>query len=247
LSETLGQRTSEEFDLQACVVDDAIVRSIHSDRYRRVWNVDVLDVVRDVAGDFAPPEKGFNGATGLYAGEQDMFAFLIDPTGWVEVYGEQFAPGFFVVNSEVGRRSVGVSTFWYQRICANHIVWDAIEVVEVQKTHTARASATLETIRSALAALIEKRDARRDGFARSVQLAMDTPYGDDAEEAETQLVKAGFTRAIAKKATENCRREGRITLWGVIDGLTKLNREYAFAGARLESDTKAASLLALAA
>jgi hypothetical protein len=36
-----------------------------------------------------------------------MFCFLIDPTGWTEINGEAFAPGFFLWNSEVGKRSVG--------------------------------------------------------------------------------------------------------------------------------------------
>ena len=61
-----------------------------------------------------------NGATGLYCGEQDLFVFLIDPVGWAEIDGEAFAPGFFVWNSEVGKRSVGIQTFWFQQVCANH-------------------------------------------------------------------------------------------------------------------------------
>jgi hypothetical protein len=83
-------------------------------------------MVEEYATDFQPPPKGFNGATGLYAGEQDLFVFLIDPTGWVEIDGEAFAPGMFLWNSEVGCRSVGIETFWYQQVCANHIVWDAV-------------------------------------------------------------------------------------------------------------------------
>jgi hypothetical protein len=51
-------------------------------------------MVRDVAVDSQPPPKGFNGATGLYCGEQDMFLFMIDPTGWTEFGGQNFAPGF---------------------------------------------------------------------------------------------------------------------------------------------------------
>ena len=81
------------------------LRSIHAASYTRLHNADLLDVVKEVAGDFQPPPKGFNGATGLYGGEQDMFCFLIDPTGWTEIDGEAFAPGFFLWNSEVGCRS----------------------------------------------------------------------------------------------------------------------------------------------
>ena len=52
-------------------------------------------MLQEFAVDFQPPQKGLNGATGLYAGEQDLFCFLIDPDGWAEIEGEAFAPGFF--------------------------------------------------------------------------------------------------------------------------------------------------------
>jgi hypothetical protein len=115
----------------------ALVRSVHGASYTRLYNAELLDMVRHRAGDFVLPQKGFNGATGLYAGEQDMFCFLIDPTGWEEIGGESFAPGFFIWNSEVGRRTVGIETFWFQSICSNHIVWDAMEVTTFSRKHTA--------------------------------------------------------------------------------------------------------------
>ena len=87
-----------------------LVRSVHGVAYTRLWNAELLDAVRDVATDFTPPQVGCNGGTGLYCGEQDLFTFLIDPLGWVEIGGETFAPGFFVWNSEVGRRSLGIQT-----------------------------------------------------------------------------------------------------------------------------------------
>ncbi len=102
---------------------------------------------------------------GLYAGEQDMFAFGIDPNAWVEIGGENFAPGFFVWNSEVGKRSsVGVQTFWYQEICQNHIVWDAIEVVELKRRHIGNVQDALDDVRETIAQLVKKRDERRDSF-----------------------------------------------------------------------------------
>ena len=97
-------------------------RSIHPPSYTRLCNADVLAIVSEFAVDFEPPPKAAEGGTGLYAGEQDMFCFLIDPAGWAEIGGEAFAPGFFVWNSEVGGRSVGIQTFWFEAICQNHIV-----------------------------------------------------------------------------------------------------------------------------
>ncbi len=112
------------------------LRSIHGTSYTRVYDADLVSLLREFAVDFQPPQRGMNGATGLYCGEQDMFCFLIDPAGWTEIDGEAFAPGFFLWNSEVGRRSLGIQTFWFQAVCQNHIVWDAVEVAEFKRKHT---------------------------------------------------------------------------------------------------------------
>lgn len=92
LEETLP--TSEK-PLQLLTHNDRI-RSVHGVAYTRLWNADLLDVVQEFASDFTPPQTAMDGtSTGLYCGEQDMFAFMIDPTGWAEIKGEAFAPGFF--------------------------------------------------------------------------------------------------------------------------------------------------------
>src|SRR6185437_7855486 len=143
---------------------------------------------------FQPPQKGMNGATGLYAGEQDMFCFLIDPAGWTEIKGEAFAPGFFLWNSEVGRRSLGIQTFWFQAICQNHIVWDAVEVVEFTRKHTASIHDSLAEMRCIVEQLVAKRDERRDGFVKVIAKAMHERLGADAEEVMKVLVQRGITR-----------------------------------------------------
>jgi hypothetical protein len=71
------------------------IRSVHGTQYTRLWNADLVNVLQEFAVDFQPPQKGMNGATGLYAGEQDMFAFLIDPLGWCEINGDGIRARFF--------------------------------------------------------------------------------------------------------------------------------------------------------
>jgi hypothetical protein len=105
--------------------------------YTWLYDADLLSMVREFATEFQPPQQGRADwpmtadvpdddipfvpdppkprGTGLYRGEQDMFVFLIDPSGWTEINGEAFAPGFFLWNSEVSKRSVGIQTFWFQR------------------------------------------------------------------------------------------------------------------------------------
>lgn len=231
--------------MQLLTTEDT-VRSIHGVSYTRLWNLDVVNLVREYAVDFTPPQAGFNGATGLYAGEQDMFCFLIDPNGWAEIDGEAFAPGFFVWNSEVGKRSVGISTFWFQKVCANHIVWDATEVVEVVRKHTASVGNALTDIRRTLDSLIAARDQRRDGFVAVVQKAMRERLGSDSEEATKNLLKHGIPRGLAKQALEIARQKGAFTIFAIVDAITRLAQQQVNIGDRLELDEKAASLLALA-
>ena len=194
-----------------------------------------------------PPPPGINGATGLYAGEQDMFAFGIDSNGWVEIGDESFAPGFFVWNSEVGRRSVGVQTFWYQRICQNHIVWDAIEVVELKRRHIGNVQEALDDVREAIAQLAKKRDERRDSFVSGIKLAMQTPLGEDAEQVTEALRKQGIGPRLAQQAIELVPPWQTYSVFGIVDALTRIAGRYENAGDRLLVDQKAASLLSLAA
>jgi hypothetical protein len=221
--------------------------AVHSSTYSRLFDAEVLEAVREAAPDFTPPPPGIGGATGLYAGEQDMFAFGIDPNGWVEIGGENFAPGFFVWNSEVGRRSVGVQTFWYQEICQNHIVWDAIEVVELKRRHIGNVQEALDDVRLATAQLVQKRDERRDSFASGIRQAMATPFGEDAEEVHKLLAKHGVSSRLAEQVVGLTGEQTPYTVFGIVDALTRIAGRYANAGDRLIVDQKAASLLSLAA
>lgn len=230
--------------------DGDLIRSIHGASYTRLHHVELLTMLREFATDFVPPQEsgapGTQGGTGLYCGEQDMFCFLIDPTGWTEINGEAFAPGFFVWNSEVGKRSVGIQTFWFQAVCRNHIVWDAIEVVEFSRKHTANVHDSLREMRRIVEALVEKRDQRRDGFAAAIGKAMTARLGDDADEVMKVLSKHGITRQLAKEALDIAREQGAFTIFAVVDALTRLAGRIKNAGDRWEVDQKASSLLALA-
>lgn len=223
------------------------VRSIHGTAYTRLDNVDLLNLVMEFATDFQPPQKAMGGGTGLYCGEQDMFVFLIDPLGWCEIEGEAFAPGFFLWNSEVGRRSVGMQTFWFQAVCANHIVWDAVEVVDFSRKHTAGVRDCLAGVRRMIEDLSRKRDERRDGFARVMANAFRAKLGDAAEEVAKVLAKHGIPRDFAKQALELAERQGRFTVFSLVDALTRISGQLANAGDRLDLDERSGRLLALAA
>ena len=243
LQETLP---SAEKPIQLLTTDKS-VRSLHGVAYTRLWNAELLAVISEFATDFQPSQAGANGGTGLYCGEQDLFAFLIDPTGWAEIGGEAFAPGFFVWNSEVGRRSLGIQTFWFQAVCQNHIVWDAVEVVDFTRKHTANVHDGLSEIRRIIEVLVDKRDQRREGFVRVLTRAMSETLGADAESATKELLKHGIPRNLARDAIEIAHEQGRFTIFSLVNALTRLTQKHKFAGDRTEADAKVATLLALAA
>jgi hypothetical protein len=232
------------------------VRSIHGASYTRLHNVELLSLVKEFATDFGPAQQAMatddsqeetTPATGLYCGEQDMFCFLIDPTGWTEIDGEAFAPGFFLWNSEVGRRTVGIQTFWFQAVCQNHIVWDAVDVVEFSRKHTANVHECLGHVRQLIERLVNKRDERRDGFVQVVRNAMRTSMGNDADETLKVLTRHGIPRNLGTQALDRARRTGRLTIFSVVAALTELVGTHENAGDRTALDTKSSSLLSLAA
>ncbi len=227
---------------------DSLARSVHGVAYTRLWNADLLDAVREAAPDFHPPQTAMDGrSTGLYCGEQDMFAFLIDPLGWVDIGGDAFAPGFFVWNSEVGRRSLGVQTFWFQKVCQNHIVWDAVEVVEFSRKHTANVKDGLNEIRRLVEHLVARRDSRRDSFATVLKKAMTERLGEDAESAGKELARHDLPKGLIKEALKIAQSQGAFTIFAIVDALTRLSQSVKYAGDRAELDQKIGLLFALAA
>lgn len=244
LQETMP-RSSKPFQLMAT---DSEIRSIHGVAYTRLWNAEVLDMVQEFATDFSPPQVAMDDvSTGLYCGQQDLFAFLIDPTGWTEIEGEAFAPGFFVWNSEVGRRSVGIQTFWFQRVCQNHIVWDAVDVIELSRKHTANVHEALGEMRVMIERLVERRDQRRDRFASAIRAAMTEKLGSDADDVTKLLAGHKIPRSLIKDALDIARRRGAFTIFAIVDALTQLSQKVPNAGDRTELDSKVGRLLALAA
>ena len=145
----------------------------------------------------------------------------------------------------MGKRSVGVSTFWFQAVCRNHIVWDAVEVVELTRKHTGKVGEALSEIREVVESLVRKRDERRDGFAVTIKRAMETELGEDAEKVLEVLSKEGISKALGRRALELGGTRGRFTVFSVVDALTRMAGELTNAGDRLQADQEAARLFHL--
>lgn len=227
------------------LTDGDLVRSIHGTNYVRLWNADLLKAVSDCAAGYEPARPDYSGGTGLSAGEQDMFCFLIDPEGWVEVEDEMFAPGLFVWNSEVGGRGLGVSTFWFQRRCANRLLWDEGGLAGVASEHTDKVGDALDPVRRRIESLTRRRDERRDAFVRVALRAMKETLGAEARDVVALLQRSGVPGGLGKRAIELARARG-LTIFAVVEALTRLTPEIPYAGERTDADRAAARLLQLA-
>ena len=95
-------------------------------------------------------------------------------------------------------------------MCCNHIVWDATEVVDFTRKHTANVGDALVEIRRIIELLVKKRDARRDAFVNVLRKAMTTRLGDDADEVTKTLAENGIPRNLAKEALAIAEEKRRI-------------------------------------
>src|SRR5205085_2211526 len=81
--------------------------------------------------------------TTLFASDRDMFVFLADEDRRIEVPGRRngsggsMARGFFVWNSEVGDKTLGLGFFLFDYVCCNRIVWGADQYTESRTPPTA--------------------------------------------------------------------------------------------------------------
>lgn len=162
-------------------------RAFHGDVYDRLWDSQVTKtLVEYLPEGWRNPvayAQGKWGAalepSGLYAGDRDMFAFLIDGGDWrpdqpnagsFDVDGEQFNRGFFVWNSEVGAKSFGFMSFMFDVVCGNHYVWGARNVEQFRARHAGKgATRGLYAFRRYLEVLNE--NASQEGFAAAVRAA----------------------------------------------------------------------------
>ena len=120
-------------------------------------------------------------------------------------------------------------------------------MTEFSRKHTANVQDALTEIRRMVETLVEKRDERRDSFVKVIRNAMQTTLAENAEETEKLLAQNGIPRKLAKEATFSAKRQGRFTVFALVDALTRISGSIVNAGDRTEMDERASRLLSLAA
>ena len=244
-----------------------VLRSLTSNRYKRIWNYNVLEHLLDA------PSKGWKTPpamdkaerpSGIYASDHDMFVFMVNDEYRVDDGSDGgLGRGFFVSNSEVGAASLRITSFLYRYVCGNHIVWGARDVSDIKMRHVGNIHSAFD-VEIAQFMRASKVSARDD--EELIKRAKFRILGESDEEVLATVFRAltGSTRKGKPKALPQGVSQGILdkayiaakqfeaidgnprSVWGFVNGLTRVSQG-AYADIRTAIDSATKNLLAIAA
>lgn len=236
-----------------------LLRAATSTRYNRVWNHEILDRLMGMCDRFGmtPAYATFNwgdeddphpenAAKALYASDHDMFAFVMTPDRVVvDPVGEPLRRGLIVQNSEVGDKSLAFMGFYFRDVCQNHIIWGAERVAEVRFRHVGDVG---EKMNDALvevtrwmdgAASLDEADLERftKRIAATKDEVIDALFGRRAIRLPRKTIEAGYDAVVPDEDGDPR------SVWGIVQGLTRVSQNEEYAEDRVEADRAAGKLL----
>ena len=236
---------------------DLRLRAMVSQQYKRIWNKDVtsrLIRLTEQQPEWQPAPAAFDGSRGLYASDEDMFAFLVDNDRRIfeTLPGGGLGRGFFVWNSEVGAASFGIMTFFYEYVCGNHRVWGAKGVQELRIRHVGNAD---DRAFSQLALEIRKyadSSARDDELKVSAMRSMtlgakkedvlDKVFGLKGLDVSRKLIEQSYDKAVEREDWYGAPN----TVWALTGGMTEIARDLPNANERVKIERAAGKIMQIA-
>jgi len=215
--------------------------------YGRIWDADVVDTLSGAieGSSWHPPLAYGREPGGLYASDRDMFVFMVSDENSVEIGNARLGRGFFCWNSETGSATFGLTTFLYNYVCGNHIVWGAEQIEELRIIHRNRAlNRFYSDAIPVMNRFIENRSLE-DAIKDSVSRAMERRIGDSPDEILKRLQPQQFTKGEIEKAWAYGTTEGEDvrTAWGLVQGLTAFARNIPHIDKRVNLERRAGALL----
>lgn len=245
--------------------DGAVLRSITTDAYERVWDYDLAQGIARMCerGTWQAAEafKQAGGQTVSHAwgeakplplgwiGDRGMFVVLVDYEGAIEHGGRRYARFLMLSNSEVGAASLKLTFGLVDYVCCNFIFWGAVEVYDATMRHT---KSILDKWHRLSAGMNKQLSSGgRAEIVRGIEAARSHMLGDKkadviamaraATELPEKLVIDAFDRAASTPAYGDPR-----SVWGMVNGLTEASQHAAAnADKRTAIDIKAARLMGL--
>ena len=255
-----GLSRIERTQHQLFVADTApwTVHAITSPRYARVHHDELASRVLDLMAQHPAwhlplgYKDGEFGAekvpSGAYLGDRDMFLFLVDgnrdlddPTD--RTHAGLFR-GFILRNSDVGAAALTLDVFLFRLVCGNHIIWGFQHVAGFRRRHVGASiqdawTTSLNDVRTALDADTAV-DRTRILRAMSQELGPTRHAVLDTAVQRLDVSQKQATEAytLAEQFETNPR-----SVWGYVQGLTRLSQRTPWQDGRFALDRAAGRLL----
>jgi hypothetical protein len=227
------------------------VRAFNGTKYSRVWDYQIVERLTELLakGWDVPPAYG-GSPSGLYCGDRDMFAFMVNDKNRIkDGTDEGLAHGFFCGNSEVGAASYWITTFLYRFVCGNHIVWGVKDVKKIRIRHVGDAD---QKVMAALATqLAEYAEQSARPLEASIKKAQTYELGDSDEAVEDRVYNA---RILPRKTIRAALAEARQfedidgspwSAWGLAQGVSRISQTEEIALNRVTKDLATGKILTL--
>jgi hypothetical protein len=187
---------------------------------------------------------------GLYASFEDMFVFLVQKDKVInDGSASGLMRGIIVWNSEVGKSTFGMQSFYFRGVCGNHIIWDAEDVKELRMRHVGltddKAFRGLEfELRKYANGSADLMEAKIESSRKFVLKSTKPEDVIDFVFEKKILSRADAKRAIDAVVTEV---DGpSYTAWGLAQGITRISQSEVNADKRTELDRAAGKVLQVA-
>ena len=262
-----------------------------SERYTRIFDYEVIERVQrftnrssanwkvpgtidwstgqHVSGDYLGSDEVTKESTTLYAGDRDMFIFLVDDENPIDLgvtrNGEQDVvfPGFIVGNSTVGYKPIWMMSFYFRGVCMNRCIWGAQGIKEYSNKHLTNVrqhalygnkNSTDEFQQLSFAERLGKLETQqqqgRDKTAKSIQGAMQVEEFKDDETRILKLRKVDIPAPTAKKIVVNFEKSENypiLTRWDMHNAITAEARTVSFQNERTKLEKTATKFLRMVA
>jgi hypothetical protein len=254
----LRRQRRDQQQLLADRADPWTVHAITSQRYARVHHDELAGRVLDLMAlhpAWSLPlgyKDGVFGAervpSGAYLGDRDMFLFLVDgnrdlddPT---DATHAGLFRGFILRNSDVGAAALTLDVFLFRACCANHLIWGFQHVSGFRRRHVGATiqdawTSSLEQVRGALDA-----DPAHD---RQVLLRATSqelgPSRDAVVDAVVQRLELSQKHAAEAYELAEVHETNPRSVWGYVQGLTRLSQRTPWQDGRFALDRAASRLL----
>ena len=235
------------------------VHAITSPRYARVHHHElaarVLDLMVQHPAWHLPLgyKDGEFGAekvpSGAYLGDRDMFLFLVDgnrdlddPTD--RTHAGLFR-GFILRNSDVGAAALTLDVFLFRMVCGNHIIWGFQHVAGFRRRHVGSSiqqawTTSLDGVRAALDDdTANDRTLLLRATAQELGPTRDAVLETAVRRTEVSQKQAAEAYTLAEEHETNPR-----SIWGFVQGLTRLSQRTPWQDGRYVLDRAASRLLA---